>query len=621
MSTGKNLPRDAGKFLMCSGLPHAHYVLVEMLGALPTPAAHATKIGIGFCLPKACLPVDVPMLLNTTAAQRLVPDLGVLHLSDVHASDPVGGLVSPGAGFVASVSLLVVLAGFIALSTWMVRATSRSREEAPAATGQASGSSRCFEAFALVGRTGTVSKLVELPPSKPTDCLNGLRVLAMCWIILGHTFLMPEGVSGYANPQDISLGGLNQAVAENNPLLMLIIQAEASVDTFFFLSGFLLSHLTLKDLQRGGGVNQLLAILLRYLRLTPSLALTMLVYVGILPYLASGPFALSLQDSIFRRCTGSWWSELTYTMNFIPFDSDKVCMGWTWYLGDDMIFFILGIAIIPIFHKAKLLGWFLLLVLTGTSLGITAGLIAKYHLSPYVFDQHYTEYSYYAYSKPYTRAPAYFVGVAAAWVLQTMEERGITRESQIFGPKQALVTTTAFLLALGVLCLIVFIPATDFGSSRNRWNDFESILLLDFGRLFWALAWSVITLLCYYGRLPLVNGFLAHRFWAPFVRLTYGAYLMHPLVIKLAAGTAVQYYTFSGMDVCYRFIGNCSIAYACAVGLWCFIERPLMTFTTAGLRKPRAASERKGSATSPLVENGATPSSVGSQPQRAASSA
>lgn len=78
-------------------------------------------------------------------------------------------------------------------------------------------------------------------------------------------------------------------------------------------------------------------------------------------------------------------------MNFIPFDSDKVCMGWTWYLGDDMIFFIVGIAIIPIFHRAKLLGWFLLLSLTGISLGVTAFLITKYHLSAYIFDQHYAE--------------------------------------------------------------------------------------------------------------------------------------------------------------------------------------------------------------------------------------
>mmetsp|Transcript_47209 Transcript_47209/g.112163 ORF Transcript_47209/g.112163 Transcript_47209/m.112163 type:complete len:651 (+) Transcript_47209:77-2029(+) len=623
MSTGKTLPSDAGKFVMCSGLPYAHYVLVEMLGTLPTRVAHSAKMAIGFCLPKACVPVDVPMIINSTAVQRLVPDLSVLQVTDVHASDPVGDLASPGAGFAASVSVVAVLAVFILLSTWwMAWSATQAREEAPAAAGRRNARSfRCFEAFSLVGRTGTISKLVELPPYKPTDCLNGLRVIAMVHVIIGHTFLMPEGVSGYSNPQDISLGGLNRAVAENNPLLMLIVQAEMSVDTFFFLSGFLLSHLTLKEMQRGGGANQLLAILLRYLRLTPSLALTMLVYFGILPYLASGPFALSLQDSIFRRCTGSWWSELTYTMNFIPFDSDKVCMGWTWYLGDDMIFFIVGIAIIPIFHRAKLLGWFLLLSLTGISLGVTAFLITKYHLSAYIFDQHYAEYSYYAYSKPYTRAPAYFVGVAAAWVLQTMEERGITRESQIFGRKQALATTAAALLAGGVLCLIVFIPSTDFGTSRNSWNNFESVLLLDFGRFFWALSWAVITLLCYYGHLPLVNSFLSHRFWTPFVRLTYGAYLMHPLVIKLAAGTAVQYYTFSGMDMCYRSMGNCSIAYSCAVGLWCFIERPLMTLTTAGLRKPRATGDRKGSASSPLVENGATPSSPESQPQASGSGA
>merc|ERR1712070_172964 len=92
-------------------------------------------------------------------------------------------------------------------------------------------------------------------------------------------------------------------------------------------------------------------------RLTPSLALVMLVYYKIWVYFGYGPFAVRFQDSIIRKCDGSWWSELTYTMNFIPFDSDKVCMGWTWYLGDDMIFFIFGIMILPIYARKAWVGW------------------------------------------------------------------------------------------------------------------------------------------------------------------------------------------------------------------------------------------------------------------------
>ena len=110
--------------------------------------------------------------------------------------------------------------------------------------------------------------------------------------------------------QLLRLGPLNTASAESNPLLMIIIQAEQSVrlsfdhltdltfgakmrcfeksdgqgvDTFFFChrlrshswhaekrvgrgprSGFLLSHLMLKELQHRGA-HPLLAILLRYL--------------------------------------------------------------------------------------------------------------------------------------------------------------------------------------------------------------------------------------------------------------------------------------------------------------------------------------------------------------------
>ena len=70
------------------------------------------------------------MIMNSTAVQRLVPDLSVLQVTDVHASDPAGGLASPGAGFAASVSVVAVLAGFILLSTWwMAGSTSQARED------------------------------------------------------------------------------------------------------------------------------------------------------------------------------------------------------------------------------------------------------------------------------------------------------------------------------------------------------------------------------------------------------------------------------------------------------------------------------------------------------------
>lgn len=586
MSTGKALPRDAGKFIACNGISGAHYFLATMNGTMKLAVPQiAVQLGLGLCVPEACGRDDVPAILNTTP---LVPELRGLTISNVQVADPVHGLVAPGIQCWLSVAVVIALLLMIGVSTaftWV--AASRDSTAGPAR------SSLLAQAFSLLGPSGTLTKLVEVPSSKPTDCLNGLRVLAMAWIILGHSFLMPEGVSGYSNPQDISSSPLNKATAESNPLLMIIIQAEQSVDTFFFLSGFLLSHLMLKELQHRGA-HPLVAILLRYFRLTPSLALAMLVYYGVLPYLAFGPFAVQLQDSIFRRCNGSWWSELTYTMNFIPFDSDKVCMGWTWYLGDDMIFFVLGSALVPIYHRRKKLGWLLLLCLTGLSMGVTAWLVARYHLSPYVFDGHYTEYSYYAYSKPYTRAPAYFVGISTAWFIQILEDKGVTRETL---PERRWLAGLATTAAVAVLCLVVFIPATDFGNSKNSWNDFDSVLFLDFGRVAWAMSWATITLLCYYGYLPWTNAFLAHPGWIPFVRLTYGAYLLHPLVIKLAAGTSVQYYTFSGMDVCYRFIGNCLMAYASAIALWCLIERPIMTLTTAGL-KPRAIGQKVESSNS-----------------------
>merc|ERR1719498_1178929 len=177
-------------------------------------------------------------------------------------------------------------------------------------------------------------------------------------------------------------------------------------------------------------------------------------------------------------------------------DSDKVCMGWSWYLGDDMIFFIIAMIVLPIYHRSRAAGWCSVLGLSAVSFGWTTFLIFKHNLSIYAFGDQYKEYSFWAYSKPYTRIPAYFVGLAAAWILDNMEARGITREARPSTVKAKIMASVVAVLAGLFMVFLVLIPSTDFGLHRNSWNNFATALFVNLSRPAWAACWSVVAILC-----------------------------------------------------------------------------------------------------------------------------
>lgn len=62
-----------------------------------------------------------------------------------------------------------------------------------------------------------------------------------------------------------------------------------SVDTFFFVGGFLVAYAFIKD-QTKSGLKYLYAILNRFLRFLPSYFIAIMLYYAISPHIGSGPF-------------------------------------------------------------------------------------------------------------------------------------------------------------------------------------------------------------------------------------------------------------------------------------------------------------------------------------------
>ena len=412
-------------------------------------------------------------------------------------------------------------------------------------------------------------KLRAVPPETETDCLNGMRVLTMVWIIIGHTMLMPAAIAGYDNEGDlVATWGYRGTF-----VLQSILGAEVGVDTFFFLSGFLTFRLLpllskLASKTKSIVVTTVLASFKRYIRLTPSLVFVMLIYYKILPFYGAGPFVVRFQNSVFRRCDKLWWTQLLYIQNFYPFDSDEVCMGWSWYLGNDMCFFLVSPIILIMYDKSKRIGWTILIALFTTSTAITCYLIYHFDLGLYIYDKHFQDYAYWAYSKPYTRIGAYLVGLGAAF-FYSENYYALHRINHAY-------YKAASILAASLMAIIVFAVAFNF-NVPNSWGLGVCMLYLGFARQAWAFANAVITISCAVGALPWTNRFLSMHLWVPFARLCYGVYLIHPVVIKFVAANVTNYYHFSPADTLYRSIVNTLSSFCCATVIYLAFERPIMT--------------------------------------------
>ncbi|XP_056013122.1 nose resistant to fluoxetine protein 6-like isoform X3 [Ostrea edulis] len=246
--------------------------------------------------------------------------------------------------------------------------------------------------------------------------VNGVRVFSMSWVILGHVFAFGLGIIG-----DI---GYYFPLVLKRRSYQAILNAFVSVDSFFVLSGLLVAYLLLKELRRNEGkkINWIAFIAKfyfhRYWRLTPPLMFLMLIYVPLFPYVSDGPFWVQTGFEA-GQCNKTWWQTMLYINNFY----DEECMAWTWYLANDMQFFILSpIIIIPLYYSKWIGGIIGTTFLFGS--WVATGIISNYFKLPasqleQLADQQSmgTHYFNEYYIKPYCRIGPYLMGILFGYLL------------------------------------------------------------------------------------------------------------------------------------------------------------------------------------------------------------
>ncbi|XP_054729042.1 O-acyltransferase like protein-like [Anastrepha obliqua] len=393
-------------------------------------------------------------------------------------------------------------------------------------------------------------------------CIHGLRAFSMAWVILGHTCIV---VFKYSDNMEM------RKEVEKNFFFQAITNGPFSVDTFFFIGGFLVSYLYFRTNAKGKlnkltkGTSELAAgtahflglVAYRFMRLTAPYMFVLGVVQVTMKYLA----AYSIFDPPtmdHETCPKYWWRNLLYINTLFPVD--QMCMLWSWYLANDTQFYIIGaiILIVGVRHFKLAAGTTLCFLVSSW---ITTAIIAFTNNHRPDTDDPLALFDK-IYDKPWTRLGPYLIGMAVGWIL-------FRTNCKIRLPR----LTVATLWALALLNLFVLV----FGLYRAELSQFMAAAYSSLSHSAWALSLAWITIACSTGHGGYINSLLSASCLYPFSRVTYCAYLVHPIVIRSMALNTDAPLHLGGDTMVIFFFGLVVASYLLSFVVSMSFEAPVVT--------------------------------------------
>lgn len=394
--------------------------------------------------------------------------------------------------------------------------------------------------------------------------IHGLRFFSMAWIILGHSFAFSKQWVTYRNMDDL-------LIIQKDIITQGLANGTLTVDTFFFMSGLLVVYVTLKQMSSNSAGNRWVQFYVhRYWRMTPLMMAVIAFCAVLLPYCGDGPRWRESVAIYDLTCQANWWVNAMYLQNFIH--RTDMCLNHTWYSAVDFQFYFISPAIIIALHRKPRLGLFLiaLLLLGTTSFTAFYTAINDYPAAPYMSDivplDKLNDYMGNVYVKPYCRIGPFLIGMATGYVLLRTQAACIIRKRYVW-----LGWVACAFMMLGVLYAMW--PAN---AGESKPSVAWAAVYGGFARSIWAmgLSWIIFASVAGYG--GVVSKILSCRALVPLSRLTFSAYIIHPVLMVIFYGSREESFDYSPYLVMYFAIGNLVLTYAASLVLSLVFEAPIL---------------------------------------------
>ncbi|XP_042907473.2 nose resistant to fluoxetine protein 6 [Parasteatoda tepidariorum] len=498
---------------------------------------------LGTCIPSTCSQQDLMKLLV-----QLTKPLGIkVSIADCQIQQTKPWPTSAS----VAVCFFIVVACLCILGTVADNITIHQNLESYVAV-------RFLKAFSIYRNTEEL--LGHAPDARTLGCFHGIRFLSATWIILGHTYFIADK---WQYLEHRNLKRFTEIFNHNLPVAV-IENFTIPVGSFFFMSGFLLVYTIWRKLEKNdGNLNLIMFLVRKYLRLTPALGLIILM-VFALPLIDAGPLWYSILNTEVHACETFWWTNILYVNNL--WESKSTCVFHTWYLAALMQFHLIGVVVLLICYRWKVMGTFVGLIIPVGSCILTS-FIAAWHNFPmpalgYVKDMEFADdYLKKLYIKPFNHIATYFIGMLTAHLVLKYKDKKLETHYQILGWILAVVRSLSSIYGL-------------YGPSESL---FVRSFYIGFHRVGWASAVGWVAYSCIAGNGGIINRFLSWKAFIPLGHLSFLAYLIHPLVMIYRNASLRERVYYGQTELVFKYLVYTLVSFFLAFIGYITVEKPFAT--------------------------------------------